>query len=312
MPLTVGGQAVIEGVMLRSPMAVAVSVRKADGSIKTKVDMIKQPSQRFFLFRWPFFRGVATLWDSMSLGIKCLNFSAQEAMRDEASDTGKKKTAMPLILSTLAALFFGVVLFVGLPYLFSELLGNSLKAVGENDWLFNLVDGGFRLIIFLLYIIVISLFPDIRRVFEYHGAEHRVVHAFETGEKVTVESAQKRSVLHRRCGTSFLLILLILVIVLFSLVPRGDGLQDKIFMRLTFLPLVLLVASGTSYELLRLSAKAGDSLVAWALTAPGLALQRLVTKNPSDEQVEVAIATLDGVLKAERELSNERLGISDK
>ena len=302
MPLTVGGQAVIEGVMLRSPNAVAVSVRKADGSIKSKVCNIRQPSQRFLLFKWPFFRGIATLWDSLFLGIRCLNFSAQEALHDESPDGQKKGTFWPFLLSMLAAVGIGFVLFFVLPHLFTELLGSQFPLLKGSGWLFSLADGAFRLLIFLLYILVISLMPDIRRVFQYHGAEHQVVHAYESANEVTVETARKFGVLHRRCGTSFLLILLVLVVLLFSFVPYEDDVIDKAATRLKFLPIVLLLAAGISYELLRLSAKASDSFVVRALTAPGLLLQRLVTRQPSDEQVKVAIAALNAVLEAEDRL----------
>ncbi len=306
MPLTVGGQAVIEGVMLRSPNAVAVSVRKADGSIKSKVYDIRQPSQRFLLFRWPFVRGIATLWDSLSLGIRCLNFSAQEALHDESLERKKKGTFWPFLFSMLAAIGIGFVLFFVLPHLFTELLGSQFPVLKDSGWLFSLADGTFRLMIFLLYILGISLMPDIRRVFRYHGAEHKVVHAYESSGKVTVESARTFGVLHRRCGTSFLLILLVLVVLLFSFVPHEEDPLSKAATRLKFLPIVLLLAAGISYELLRLSAKASDSVVVRAMTAPGLLLQRLVTKQPSDEQVEVAIAALCAVLGAEDRLREER------
>ena len=302
MPLTIGGQAVIEGVMLRSPNAVAVAVRKADGSIKSKVEEIKQPSQRFLLFKWPFFRGIATLWDSLSLGIKCLNFSAQEALHDESPDDKKKGTFWPFLFSLLAALGIGFVLFFILPHLFTELLGSQFPLLRDSGWLFNLADGAFRLVIFVLYILAISLMPDIRRVFQYHGAEHRVVHAYESNEDVTLESTREFGVLHRRCGTSFLLILLVIVVLLFSFIPHEEDAVSKATTRLKFLPIVLLLAAGVSYELLRLSAKASHTFVVRALTAPGLLLQRLVTKQPSDEQVHVAIAALSGVLEVEERL----------
>ena len=307
MPLTVGGQAVIEGVMLRSPNAVAVAVRKADGSIKSKVEQIKQPSERVRLLKWPFFRGIATLWDSLSLGIKCLNFSATESLHDISEEHKDKGTFWPFLLSMLAALGMGLVLFFILPHVFTELLGSQFPILHSSSYLFNLADGGFRIVIFVLYIVGISLMPDIRRVFQYHGAEHRVVHAYESGREVTVESARDFGVLHRRCGTSFLLILLVVVILLFSLVPQETDPISKAATRLKFLPLVLVLAAGISYELLRLSAKAPKSLFVRAITAPGLMLQRLVTRQPSDEQVEVAIAALHGVLGAEQRLREERI-----
>jgi len=299
MPLTIGGQAVIEGVMLRSPNAVAVAVRKADGSIKTKVEGIKQPSQRFILFKWPLFRGVATLWDSLFIGIRCLNFSAQEALHDESPDDKKRGTFWPFLVSLLAALGIGFVLFFILPHLFTELLGSQFPLLSDSGFLFNLSDGAFRLVIFLLYILGISLMPDIKRVFQYHGAEHRVVHAYESNEDVTLESTREFGILHRRCGTCFLLILLVTVVLLFSLIPHEEGVVSKATTRLKFMPIVLLLAAGVSYELLRLSAKASHSFVVRAATAPGLLLQRLVTKQPSDEQVQVAIAALHAVLEAE-------------
>jgi len=307
MPLTVGGQAVIEGVMLRSPNAVAVAVRKADGTIKSKVEQIKQPSQRVHVLKWPFFRGIATLWDSLSLGIKCLNYSAQEALHDTSEGDEKKGTFWPFVLSMLAALGMGLVLFFILPHVFTELLGSKYPSLESSGYLFSLADGGFRILIFLLYIVGISLMPDIRRVFQYHGAEHRVVHAYESGREVTVESARDFAVLHRRCGTSFLLIMLVVVILLFSLVPQEADPISKAATRLKFLPLVLVLAAGISYELLRLSAKAHNSVLVRAITAPGLMLQRLVTRQPSDEQVQVAIAALHSVLGVEQKLREERM-----
>ncbi|MBN2208301.1 MAG: DUF1385 domain-containing protein [Candidatus Coatesbacteria bacterium] len=307
MPLTIGGQAVIEGVMLRSPNAVSVSVRKADGSIKSKVERIKQPSQRFVLFKWPFFRGIATLWDSLSLGIKCLNFSAHEALADDSQKPDRKRSVWPFVFSFLAALGMGFVLFFLIPLLLSGLLSSLLPVLEESSWLFNLVDGVLRLIIFLIYVVAISMMPDIRRVFQYHGAEHRVVHAYEAHGEVTTESARQFGTLHRRCGTSFLLILLVIVILLFSLLPHEDVFHRKAMMRALFLPVVLVLAAGLSYELLRLSARARDSRIARVLTAPGLLLQKLVTRIPTDEQVEVAIASLNGVLAVEEELREARM-----
>jgi len=304
MPLPIGGQAVIEGVMLRSPNAIAVSVRRPDGSIKLKSELVKPLSRRFRIFKYPVFRGVATLWDSLFWGLKSLNYSAREALAGQGGQRmSRRRMGVSLGLSIAAAIAIGGLLFMVLPLAFSELLAGWVPVVTKSGWLFNLIDGLFRIFIFTCYIFAISLFPDIRRVFEYHGAEHRVVHAYEAGGEVNVQSARKFEIIHRRCGTSFLLILLILVILLFSLIPYRPTLAHKLTMRLIFLPVVLAIASGVSYEIIKLSARSAGSRLARALTAPGLLLQRLVTRQPSDDQVQVAIAALNGVLNLERGLS---------
>jgi uncharacterized protein YqhQ len=294
--LSIGGQAVLEGVMMRSPHAFTVAVRrggKPNGSIALLKEELRPLGERFPLLKRPVLRGSAALFEAMVLGVRALNFSANEAIEDE---DGKKEEIGPLALAgtLVVALAFALGLFLALPLLLTHLLGSQYAAFKGNV-LFNLTDGAIRVTLFLGYVSGISFMQDIRRVFEYHGAEHKVIGAFEAGEPLTVENARKYTCVHPRCGTSFLMVVMVLSIMLFSLIPGAWPLWAKAASRVVLLPLI----AGLSYEFIKYSAKKRGSSVMEALIYPGLLLQRLTTREPSDDQLEVAIKAMDEALALE-------------
>lgn len=305
----VGGQAVMEGVMMRAPHSYCVAVRKPDGEIVTMETPLPRLSEKYPLLGIPVLRGVATLGHAMSLGIKALKFSADVALHEEArkeaarkgeefKDSGKHPAGtVPgwLMAANLAfSLVFFLFLYKFVPLLLTEWLANYVPAV-ENQILFNAVDGVIRLLIFCAFLFAISRTEDIRRVFQFHGAEHKVVFNFESGQPVTVENAQRFQTFHPRCGTSFLLVVMLVSVAVYTVFPV-QGFVEKFLLRLATLPLI----AGLSYELIRFSAKHQGSLLG-ILVAPGLWLQRITTQPPSDDQAEVAIHALDRAMALEVE-----------
>lgn len=303
---SIGGQAVIEGVMMKSPMGWSVAVRDQSGKIHVKKERLPEPP-RFLKF--PLIRGIAALYYALKLGMAALSFSAEKAagpisQEGEATASGETEKAeapagaKPLsgfaIASTLAMAFLlGIALFLLLPLYVTKLIGLLIPAVSTNALLFNLVDGILRVIVFLVYIVVVGLWKDMRRVFEYHGAEHKAIHAYEAGKELTVAEIRPMSPLHPRCGTSFLLIVMITSMFVFSFIPQGWPLIYKFLSRLILIPAV----AGISFEALKLSARPGlkDNPLMKLLVLPGLMLQRLTTREPGDAEIEVAIRALEGV-----------------
>ena len=351
--ILVGGQAVIEGVMMRTPRAYAVAVRRLDGSIEIRKELVKRLSERCKVFSWYIIRGFAVLVQSLSLGIKTLNYSVSVSMQDaeaqEASksgaegaivkDTGarasspacsekcgqnacvpgkagsfaiaaeaakngvsekenteKKKqgnNTLPVVSSMILGVAAAVILFILLPLGLTMLLKDYFSAV-ENWVVFNLVDGVIRVVIFLAYLLAISRLKDIQRVFKYHGAEHKVVHTCEDGAELTVENARQRLTAHPRCGTSFLMFVMVVSILVFSLF------KFHVFWAILLSRVILIpVISGLSYELIRLSAPRCKKGFFRLLVLPGLTLQRITAKEPSDDQLEVAIRALCESLELE-------------
>jgi uncharacterized protein YqhQ len=296
--ILVGGQAVIEGVMMRTPHAYAVAVRRTDGSVEVKREPVKRLSTYWKPLSWIIIRGFAVLLQSLVLGIRTLNFSINVSMKDTDSESQAKPTkvkkesttfpvAIPMVVGVAAAVF----VFILLPLWITSWLRGYVPAI--HNWLvFNLVDGLIRVVFFLSYIVLISLMKDIRRVFQYHGAEHKVVYTWEAVEELTVENARKKSTLHPRCGTSFLLFVMVVSIVVFSLF-KFNAFWAIFLSRLVLVPLV----SGLSYELIRLSAPRCQRGFFRLVVLPGLALQRITTKEPSDDQLEVAIRALKEALE---------------
>ncbi len=298
-----GGQAVIEGVMMRAPGAYAVAVRRKGGDVVTLRRAVARLTDRHPLLRAPILRGCVALFQSLSLGISALNFSAGQALAEggpgegtDASSGGSWTAAGTLVL----AFAFALGLFFYLPLLLTDLAARAVPALGQG-LLYNLSDGVIRIVFFILYILGMSLFRDMRRIFQYHGAEHKVVFAYEAGEELTVENARRHSTLHPRCGTSFLLFVMVLSVLAFSLVPASTPFPGKLAARLALLPLI----AGASFELLRLSARRRGGWFFSRVAAPGLWLQRLTTLEPGDEQLAVAIealrAALGGEVPARRE-----------
>jgi len=296
--INIGGQAVIEGVLMRAPRSMAIAVRRPDGEIVVKRDRVTPLSERFPLVKLPLVRGAVALFSSLLIGIKALNFSANEAL---AEGEKKKEISSLAMGGTMAvALLFGVLLFFILPLYLTKLL---VPVIGGSNLVFNLVDGVIRVLVFLLYIYSISRMRDIQRVFQYHGAEHKSIFAFEAGETLTVENVRRFSRLHPRCGTSFLLIVMLVRILVFSLIPKLWPFSMKAGARIVLLPLI----AGVSYELLKWSAKHDTSPLVRFLIAPGLALQRLTTREPDDDQVEVAIRSMEEALEENGGHKDDRL-----
>lgn len=294
--LTVGGQAVIEGVMMRSPNRISLSIRKPDKEIETLGWDFIPVAKRVKMLGLPIIRGIVNMVEMLYWGIKTLQLSAQIATGEEP----EKASAMTKIWSALSlvlGLAVGVGLFAFLPLFLSGLLGFK-----ENPLLFNLFAGAIRVLLFLGYLFVISMMRDIKRLFKYHGAEHKTINAFEHGEPLIVERVQRHTTLHPRCGTSFILIVAFAAIFFFALVDgilyAVWGFAPKALLRLPIhLPLLPLLA-GVSYELLKLSAKfSHKSKFGKFIIAPGLWLQKITTKPPDDDMVEVAIAALMDSIK---------------
>ena len=304
--LLVGGQALIEGVMMRSPGAYGIAVRRPDGSLAFQRGKVASLAKRYPFLKLPVLRGVAVLFQSLAIGIRALNFSAEEAMAALPKETApaeaapaesepkkKEKTSSWAIAGSMAfGLGAGVLFFLLLPLWLTQLgekyLFGHLSSLG-----FNLVDGGVRALFFLAYIFAISRMKDIHRVFQYHGAEHKVVFAYEKKLPLTVENTRAQSRLHPRCGTSFLLFVLLVSILVFALIPKTAPFLVKFGGRLLLVPLI----AGLSYEVLRITAKRRAAPLFALLVAPGLALQRITTQEPTDDMLEVGIAALEEALR---------------
>jgi uncharacterized protein YqhQ len=301
----VGGQAVLEGVMMRTPHAWGITVRKSSGEMVSHSEVLERPSEKRKWLGWPVVRGVVTLGHAMMLGFRALKFSANVALGEVA---GSDKTKNPdqkveiggwaATLNIIFSLGFFIVFYKFLPLLAATGLKHAFPALG-NRVLFNLVDGGIRIALFLLFVWGISLARDIHRVYEYHGAEHKTVFAFESGQPVDVARAQSFVTWHPRCGTSFLMTVMLICIVVYSIFPV-QTFWGKFALRLVALPFI----SGISYELIRYAARKRNSLFA-LLTKPGLWLQRITTQPPADEQVACAIKALDCALELEKQNGGE-------
>ena len=299
--INIGGQAVIEGVMMRAPRAMAIAVRRPTGEIVVKKDEVVPLSERYPVTRLPIIRGAVALFSSLIVGIKALNFSANEAMVEEE---GKKEELSPWAMGgTMAVAFgFGILLFFIMPLYLTKLL---VPVIGDSNIVFNLVDGVIRVAVFLAYIWIISRMEDIQRVFQYHGAEHKSIFAFEAGEELSVDNVRKYSRLHPRCGTSFLLIVMLISIVIFSLIPKLWPFYLKAASRVVLLPVI----AGVSYEILKWTAKHDSRAFVKLLISPGLALQRLTTREPDDSQLEVAIRSMQEALEVNAGFKDDRLVI---
>jgi uncharacterized protein YqhQ len=290
MAVSYGGQAVLEGVMMRSPSSWAVAVRTPEGEITEVVQDIVSPMQRRRIWRLPVVRGVVALGESLTIGFRALAISANVASQ-ERDENGEIQTQIgrgQIIFSFAIAIGFALMLFKVGP----ALLTNWLPI--ESTELFVLVEGVIRVSVFVGYILLISLLPDLRRVFQYHGAEHKSINALEAGAELTPSSVQKFSLIHPRCGTAFLLWVMVIAIFVFAFVGRPVW-YWLILSRILLLPVI----AGLAYELIRYAGKHQDNTVLMKLLAPGLWLQRLTTREPSDDQVEVSITALQRVLEKE-------------
>jgi uncharacterized protein YqhQ len=301
----VGGQAVLEGVMMRSPHAWAITCRKPSGELSTHSEPLERLSEKHPWMAWPVLRGVMTLGHAMTLGFRALRFSANvqldELQKDEAGKSPEKKFEISGWIATVNIVFsvgFFIFMYKYLPLLATTELKKTHPSL-SGQIMFNLVDGLIRLALFLLFIWATSLLSDIRRVYQYHGAEHKTVFAFENGDPLETAAVQKYSTFHPRCGTSFLMTVMIISIFVYMLVPVHTF-WARFAIRIALLPVI----TGISYEIIRYAAKHRGSLFA-VMTAPGLWLQRVTTKPPSDDQAECAIHALDQAMALEKERGGE-------
>jgi uncharacterized protein YqhQ len=302
--MAVGGQAVLEGVMMRSPHALAIAVRRPDGTVLLKDEAYVSLAERYPLLRKPFFRGPLVLIEAMVTGVKALTFSAQAALQEEEEE--EKPLGWTSIALTLGAAFLMAFVFFGfLPHWLSAQAGYLVgRQLTPAEFTFHLVDGIIKASFILLYIWGISFFPDIHRVFQYHGAEHKSICTFEAGQELTVEQARPHPTAHARCGTSFILVVLLVSILVFTiffpLFPplTHTGIANNLLQVIIKVGLMFPIAA-LSYEIIRWGGKHTDTPLARVLLWPGLATQRLTALEPDDSQLEVALEALKAVLARE-------------
>jgi len=302
----VGGQAVLEGVMMRSPHAIAVAVRRPDGSVVLKDEAYTSLGERYPVLKRPVLRGPVILLEAMVTGVKALTFSAQAALQEEDDAHDAEPLGWGSIVLTLGAAFLMAFVFFGfLPHWLSGKAGFLVgRTLTPADFSFNVIDGLIKAVFLMLYIWGISFFPDIRRVFEYHGAEHKSICTFEAGEELTVDHARRHPTAHARCGTSFILVVLLVSILIFTiffpLFPALDrrGLVNNFIQVLVKVALMFPIAA-LSYEIIRWGGKYSHSRLAGILLWPGLVTQRLTALEPDDSQLEVALTALKAVLARE-------------
>lgn len=288
--ILVGGQAVIEGVMMRVPGAYATAVRDPNDKIHVERHDFTSIVEKKKIWKKPILRGMISLYESMKIGMQTLTWSAEIATPEE--DKKKEPGKLASFFSTSTAILLALVLFMAGPYW----LTTKLFLVEREALLFNIIAGAFRITFFIIYLLLISLLKDVKRLFQYHGAEHRVVYNFESGKKVTVENAQSFPTQHPRCGTSFLFIVMISAIILFTIIDSifigffgSLSVHERIGLHLFMIPLV----AGASYEVLKFSARNSNNMLFRILRAPGLWLQNITTKEPEDKMVEVSIKSLE-------------------
>src|SRR5215204_3245038 len=294
MAAPIGGQAVLEGVMMRGPSAWAVAVRKRDGDIAQLNRSISSPMARHRIFRLPIIRGVVALGESLAIGFRALAISANYAAQEEGED-GEVSTEISrgaIIFAFVVAIGFAVALFKVTPALITNWL-----SIDRTEY-FVVVEGLIRVALFIAYLFLISLLPDLKRVFQYHAAEHKAINAYEAGEELVPERVQRFSLIHPRCGTAFLLWVMVIAIFVFAFFGRPAW-YWLIASRILLLPLI----AGVAYELIRFAGRHTDNRVLMALLAPGLWLQRLTTRQPTLDQIEVSIRALRQVLQLEGRLS---------
>lgn len=298
----VGGQAVVEGVMMRSPGFITLAVRDPEGKIK----LIDQPYKSFCLrsklLSLPIVRGVINMFEMMIVGTRMLNFSANIAIGEEATDNlnseAKSKQLFAIItfaLSIVFALGMSIFLFKFLPLLITDFLSKQFPILNQNYLLYNLVDGVIKTTFFIVYIGLLGLTPNLKRVFQYHGAEHKSIYTYESGKDLTVENARTMTRFHPRCGTSFILVVFFISIFIYTFVPRMPSFWTNFALRVLFLPIV----AGISYEFLKWSATRKQNLFVKILITPGLWFQRLTTREPDDTQLEIALTALKKALELE-------------
>ncbi len=281
-----GGQAVIEGVMMKGKNKVAIAVRKSPENIVIKRKILRSIGDEFPFLKWPFFRGIVALISSLIIGLKSLTFSANQV----AEEADEELTTWELLLSVVISFGLAILLFVALPAGIISLIQSHI----EYNVVLNLIEGLIKITAFLTYIFAISRLEDIKRVFMYHGAEHKVIHNYESEKSLSIENARSFTTLHPRCGTNFLFIVILLSIFFFSFFGRPP-IVERILYHLALMPII----AGTSYEVIKLAGKKNTNILIKVLATPGLWLQKLTTNEPDDSMLEVAITALKEVLPEE-------------
>jgi uncharacterized protein YqhQ len=296
---TIGGQAVLEGVMMRGPSAWALAVRTPKGDIAEENHPIRSPMARHRIFRLPVIRGVIALGESLAIGFRALAISANYAAQQEGDEVDGEKEAAELTKGQLIFAFALAIGFALMLFKVTPALLTSWLPIDTTGW-FVLVEGVIRVGIFIAYIAVISLLPDLRRVFQYHGAEHKAINALEAGADLEPETVQRHSLIHPRCGTAFLLWVMVIAIFVFAFVGQPAW-YWLILSRILLLPVI----AGLAYELIRFAGKRADNRLVMTVLAPGLWLQRLTTREPTLDQIEVSIRALREVLRLEGRITPE-------
>ncbi len=283
--IRIGGQAVLEGVMMRGKTRWVVAVRKQDSQIVIRDQSVKSLAQKIPFLNFFIFRGILALYESLSLGIKALMISAEESLEDEDMSISSKEMTFSIII----ALILGIGIFVILPTFAMKLVDEKMGTIT-----LSFFEGILRIFIFTVYLLAISRMKDIQRFFEYHGAEHKTIHAFEEGDELIPEIVAKHSPLHVRCGTAFLVLVFIILVFAFAVIGKPPLLW-RILWRIILIPIV----AGISYEIIKFAGTHQDNLLIKIIMKPGLLLQRLTTREPSEDQLEVAIASLQNLLSLE-------------
>jgi uncharacterized protein YqhQ len=303
----IGGQAVIEGVMMRSPHSYAVAVRRPSGDVAVTRGSLERPSERHPWLRYPLVRGLGVLGQAMALGIRALRYSAEQALertpgKDQGGSGGEEKKSelsnWVLALNLAFSLGFFILFYKFLPLYLATVLKRHY-AVFENLIAFNVADGMIRMVLFLGFLVAVAQWKEMKRLFEYHGAEHKVVWAFEKAGRVDLETARASTRFHPRCGTSFLLVVMVIAMVVYLFLPFRSFVW-KLVGRILLLPVI----AGASYEFIRFAAKSQGVLWRWA-SRPGLWLQRVTTREPDDSQLEVSIRALEAAMELERSRGGE-------
>jgi len=300
MDLAVGGQALIEGVMMRSPAFMAMAVRTPDGRIVVRKKSFKSIIRKLPFLNIPILRGGIHLIESMALGIDALMFSADQAISEDRIDQKKNSFWDTVMMWGTIALSFA--LSMGLFFYVPILLTDLVVGKGHSGLTWNIVDGLFRVTMFVAYLLIISKLPDMARVFEYHGAEHKSIHAFENGKTLDADGARSFTTLHPRCGTSFLFFVMLISIIVFSFLGRPEDIPDRL-QRLAFVPLI----GGLAYEAIKMSGKHAKAWFLQPVIFPGLMLQKITTSQPDDDQLTVGMAALRSVLTPESDDFRERI-----
>jgi len=297
----IGGQAVMEGVMMRAPHSYCVAVRKPNGEMVTEQHPVHRMSEKYPVLKWPLLRGLGTIGQAMALGVRALKFSANAMLDDGTQPATQKPVEIPAWMMSMQVIIMLVVflaVFKFAPLALANKIGNRVPVL-SGIYANNFLDGGIRAVILLLYLFLLSRLKDIQRVFQYHGAEHKVVFNFESGKPVNVENAQSFQTFHPRCGTNFLAVIVGVSFLVYPLIPI-HGFLPRLLIRIALLPLI----AGISYEVIRFAAKRPGTLFA-LISKPGLWLQRITTKQPDDAQAAVAIHALEGAMALEEKQGGE-------